>query len=502
MAEPMDFTPTVYGRPLPSPLLRIKRKKDEEPVDALYIQPTEPQQKRRYLGFAFRRITIAIDGGSHVPRPLQDSTVFAARPGPDPRSGSAHGRETVGVLSDDLSVDDGVSAHSAPNSAGIDDSVRGRLPSTELPDTVAGINPVQDGLQHSASTSSGSPSKPAIRRFHFSKLLVEESAAFAGRRRRSQRADKASVGILLEEITDGRRAPFSSLLRRSPPSSAAAVHTMTAGDASPGKGKAPMHGQGARPAPGDATRTAIGDDERLVPSIYREMLEEVEPPKDKDRLLKRPGCWRKRDGPTMRRSDGDGDPDGLHPDEANHDPIPTITAGKPTSYVGSAPPREDSDGYVTDTYERVPPSHLEGINLRSDRVGEIVLDEAGRETFEQVYLDEREGRSASEDEVADDDEDENAENWYGNDYPEDPGDEDEEDEEDDRGHYEGRGPGRYPEGSYDDGDSDLDEYRSALAHWMKHTPSGDPREEASDNDVDGDGGEGGVSNAGDRIHYH
>ncbi|KAI2626582.1 hypothetical protein GGR54DRAFT_591582 [Hypoxylon sp. NC1633] len=115
---------------------------------------------------------------------------------------------------------------------------------------------------------------------------------------------------------------------------------------------------------------------------------------------------------------------------------------------------DDSDDgdYITETYERVPASKMEKHVLPQD-VGILVMEDSDEEGFYGTDHDDSDG-------LPDDEEDENAENYYGADYPEDPDDNDErrKDAASRRASSESeRAKNRQHDDDYDDDDDDEDD---------------------------------------------
>ncbi|KAI0128828.1 hypothetical protein BJ170DRAFT_594655 [Xylariales sp. AK1849] len=115
----------------------------------------------------------------------------------------------------------------------------------------------------------------------------------------------------------------------------------------------------------------------------------------------------------------------------------------------------DDEGYIIETYVRVPASTIEQTHIPSQKVGLLVFD--AEPDLEIFYG----GDSDSDDEWAEDEEDENAENYYTADYP------DEEVASDDEF---GQNPYAYRTGNA----SDLEEYD--VAGGAESSPTDDPND--------------------------
>ncbi|RAL12142.1 Iwr1 domain-containing protein [Aspergillus homomorphus CBS 101889] len=189
---------------LPPEQINIKRRREEEPVDTLYIQSELHQTKRRFTDFVFQRVQIS----SHGPKGTTASGTA------DPSSSLVPGQQRV--IRTPRSVSSGVSSRTSaandgggtPAAAGVVPMVRATSPGAEFREErrLAAARREQDEKMKRALYSSPVPSTPASPAgARSSAPAPAPSPAHAAERT----SDSAAVGKLISTASSGNESPAS-----------------------------------------------------------------------------------------------------------------------------------------------------------------------------------------------------------------------------------------------------------------------------------------------------
>lgn len=307
---------SIIGMSLPPQMLRIKRKRVEDPVDALYLESQHNNQKRRateHASFVFRRLH-------------EDPTANQSPPQTSP----PHKREASPV------VDTGRKAD------------------------------VESSTESSPFTQKSYDSTVVPRRFYLSKDELYADTSVIGKRKSSQR--ETSLATFVAESARTRSissvAMDAASLDRDAPEDGATPRKQP-------KTKAVRREKNATPQP-------------TVSKVSKYTQEEA-----------------------MRR----------HAKDLDDQEYPPSAAPVPPPNVGDDAMDTSDDEYTYDTYLRFADNWAEPGKKLEGQVGYLVIPEADQTLWETYY----DSDADSEDERDWDSEqdDENAENFYGADYPED-----------------------------------------------------------------------------------
>ncbi|KAI9819778.1 MAG: hypothetical protein M1832_003853 [Thelocarpon impressellum] len=330
--------------------VRIKRKKAEEPVDALYIEQQHFREKRRVTEFLFRRLS----DGSDKPRPASSSPRAVSNAVPSIRT-TQPGEEEL---------DKFITAPAPPPAA-----IKQRryhltksVSTPQFPQSPAG----------GVSKRKRGPNKPAIATF------VE-----GGLRPLKQQKTKKSE----KPQGNAAEAPPVSPPPRKRPVVTAAERAWRAQNAGASRPPRPARPSGTKKT-GQTIDTPIADWDYDSPALAAQLQELVE-----KEILQASKSTSKPPAPRESMDEtSDGDPD------------------------------DDEDEYVYDTFVRHPQPASSAI-LPSPSVGVLVIGE-DQQALWATYVAEyaAEEDAAASDGAYSEEEDENAEDFLGNDYP------DEEDE--------------------------------------------------------------------------
>ncbi|KAI9832663.1 MAG: hypothetical protein M1819_004248 [Sarea resinae] len=442
--------------------VRIKRKKDEEPVDSLYVQTEHQQKKRRFTDFVFRRIQEDEDDVSFAssihsqspksPRNIKRAVSNQVRTGIpairttlpgeelEENNGRAHATDRKGTASPSLTVE----------------SIPG--PDRSMNASPA-LSTASSGFR--STTSTGQP-----RRFHLHKsasaIFLRGQAGSAQKRKRGQ---KSEVAVLVEKDRQ-LRTPTSTLSllglpSRNPPSE----------DKVDMSRKSPVVDSSQKGTEAD-TVVQVSDDKPITtPARKRPLASAAEkrwreenwkattPSKTDQRKFPETGQTIDSDpkhwdtnslllaeqlnqivldefgGASKERSCEANEPVPLPPTRKAQSklrvqpkvPIQRYRDRHPAPIPKNATPDPDKmettddeseTEYVYDTYVRHAENSsmdIDAPELADDKVGLLVITEEEHPVWEAFASDDEE----EEEDYNSDEDDENAENYYGADYPED-----------------------------------------------------------------------------------
>ncbi|KAL4896251.1 hypothetical protein BDV59DRAFT_131673 [Aspergillus ambiguus] len=208
--------------PLPPEQISIKRRREEEPPETLFIQSDLHQSKRRFTDFVFQRVQVPLsrDNGTAVvsspsptprtirsPRAVSTSfTVPRTRPQPPPPSSST-GVPLVRATSPGAEVREAKRLAAARKEA--DARIQRALHSSPTPNTAATPPPpaptTATDTDTATTTTPGDASTPALRRFQISRAstpsLLRGTVGGGVQKRR-----EGGVAVLVEKL---KRTPHS-----------------------------------------------------------------------------------------------------------------------------------------------------------------------------------------------------------------------------------------------------------------------------------------------------
>ncbi|KAI9760595.1 MAG: hypothetical protein M4579_001564 [Chaenotheca gracillima] len=394
--------------PVPPLQLHIKRKKGEEPVDSIYIQADAQQQKRRrFTDFVFKRLTNDED-------PTSPSSKRSASPRAGARATarrSSLNQNRVPLVRTTKPGDELENKRTKSQKAEV--NIRGSAAAAHSEQQA--VAPVElrkgpaVGPPSLTPSGRGSPAKrPSIsnlRRFHLTTSPSLESLNTrlgGGVRKRSKKTgnNKVDIPVLVERIKAKNGIPGAR--------TKAVEFELKSGDTK-GSGIPPaadlqtdLQKSSVLPTSDDATNN-LSQEKAAVKS------------QQEDDLLKELYDWAEQE----------------HTLEETRKAVPShssVQADKSEMDVDPSNSIEDDDekDYVYDVYLRYAAEGLgEGTGSsdpttgasKPENAGIIIIDSENQDQWE-MYLEDGDG---SDSEYGDEDsEDENAENWHGNDYPDDP----------------------------------------------------------------------------------
>ncbi|KAL3467434.1 hypothetical protein BJX64DRAFT_248658 [Aspergillus heterothallicus] len=205
---------------LPPEHINIKRRREEEPVDTLYIQSELHQTKRRFTDFVFQRVTVSASSVSRSGSPIFSSTPAAQRAIKSPRSvSSLHVRKSTNVAIGGGGVptvratSPGAELREEKRLAAVRKQAEERLknainssPSPATPENKKATAPTAGS---EAASSGGAPASPgvapSIRRFQISRSSTP-SGALRTTGGGVQKRREGAVAVLVEKL---RREPHS-----------------------------------------------------------------------------------------------------------------------------------------------------------------------------------------------------------------------------------------------------------------------------------------------------
>ncbi|KAI9780930.1 MAG: hypothetical protein M1816_002622 [Peltula sp. TS41687] len=419
------------GQPLPPHTVRIKRKKDEEPVDSLYIQLEPEQKRRRFSDFVFRRVWA--DGEPGVVRAgIPSKPSWEKQPGQNisglnaKRTGDSSAPQSSPVQLDSIPVDEPTSTLPL-NTDGV----------ALLPDRHGAARPDAGRRQLSIREAFTSAAMPHVRRFHLAKSAMSLPHGVVGGVRKLKRTEKTSAALLFEEIKS-RAKGCPATKGDGDNTLVEQIHEV---GLSPRKrpktkrGEDPWRAQGTKGAAARSTTSQEKDPLAKEP-VDKGPTEFSELPSWAQDLLSvqlrsvaldggaRPQTPLKvkPTAPSLRYRE-------RHPDSSDE------MVDEPRHESGGVP--EDETEYVYDTFVREPRQHM----LNDENFGLLVVDVETQSAWEAL-----EDADDSDDGEIDEEEDENSENYYANDYPEEEeGDPSSDNQEEDEN-----------EDEYEDEDSDIE----------------------------------------------
>ncbi|KAL2853426.1 hypothetical protein BJY01DRAFT_64073 [Aspergillus pseudoustus] len=214
---------------LPPEHINIKRRREEEPVDTLYIQSELHQTKRRFTDFVFQRVTVSASSLSRSGSPSFSSTPAAQRAIRSPRSvsslhvrkstnASGGGVPTVRATSpgDELREERRVAAARKQGKEKLKNAIYSApsplAPASGMAIVTAPVSEAAPSGGTAQSSTAGAPGSPAsasvvpsIRRFQISRSSTS-SGALRTTGGGVQKRREGAVAVLVEKL---RREPHS-----------------------------------------------------------------------------------------------------------------------------------------------------------------------------------------------------------------------------------------------------------------------------------------------------
>ncbi|KAI9838769.1 MAG: hypothetical protein M1837_002335 [Sclerophora amabilis] len=428
---------------LPPQKLCIKRKKDEEPVDSIYIQTDHQQKRRRFTDFVFRRHVVSEDFNatkSAIPAPTkahknsQDEhhvrriqhrgrhvpLVRATKPG-DEFNDQRRSSEDDGNNARGPKVSSHVFNGASPSVKPLPPPTTAHSGPQTLPSNNSNIP-----LPTPKSLPAKIPSISNLRHFHLTSPSLERplQTQLGGRVQKRKKGGNTGVPILVEK-SENKASKGEDRRGQS-------VKTESGLGRNHEESLLPPASPAARKRPGISARTSA------PPSAYEDHTRSELNSAVDDDLTKELYDWAKQEHALQdaerevrnadTHSSARSKSGGLN-NARGEDSI--LASGGKRSEDSEM---EDSGDYVYDTYFRHPylPQVVEDefmtdgvigeglpvIEKKKENAGIVIIDPHNQDEWE-AYLED--GLDESDGENQDwEEEDENAENWHGNDYPDDP----------------------------------------------------------------------------------